>query len=247
MSSATTPITVEAPAPLEMPVPVAGVPSLDELRRLTEVPDRRVVFRGVDWAFYETLVDSIPEGAPIQVDYDGRDVEIMATGPRHGKLDRRLDLLIGMIADEWDIPYAGMSKTTWKRRGVSRGLESDQAYYFLAEKLAQDAAASERGSDDIADFPDPDLAVEVDISRPQVDRAAIYAALRVAEVWRFDEGRLFIEQLTLEGTYETVDSSRYLRIRAADVERLILGGPAGEPDWRRWAREEVRQIHRQEP
>ncbi len=54
MSTATTPMTPEALAPLEMPGgTVARVPSLDELRRLTEVPDRRVVFRGVDWAFYE--------------------------------------------------------------------------------------------------------------------------------------------------------------------------------------------------
>ena len=58
-------------------------PSLDELRRLTEVPDRRVVFRGVDWSFYEKLVDSIPEGSNIHVNYDGRDLEIMAKGSDH--------------------------------------------------------------------------------------------------------------------------------------------------------------------
>ncbi len=36
-----------APA-LEVPGPVTRVPSLPELERLTEVPDQRVVFRGVD-------------------------------------------------------------------------------------------------------------------------------------------------------------------------------------------------------
>ncbi len=47
------------------------------------------------------------------------------------------------------------------------------------------------------DFPNPDLAIEVDISRPEIDRAGIYAALRV------DRGlavrgasRLIIERLT---------------------------------------------------
>ena len=38
------------------------------------------MFRGVDWAFYERLVDSIPEGSSIHVDYDGKDLEIMARG-----------------------------------------------------------------------------------------------------------------------------------------------------------------------
>jgi len=57
MSTATTPTTMAAPAPLEMPGPIAHVPSLDKLYQLTAVPDQRVVFRGVAWDFYERLVD----------------------------------------------------------------------------------------------------------------------------------------------------------------------------------------------
>ena len=71
---------------------------------------------------------------------------------------------------------------------------ADQCYYFLPEKLAADAAALERGSDDIADYPNPDLAIEVDISPPAVDRAGIYAALGVTEVWRFDGQDVVIER-----------------------------------------------------
>src|SRR5580700_9840159 len=36
------------------------VPTLDELYELTSEPDRRVVIQGVDWPFYEQLVDSMP-------------------------------------------------------------------------------------------------------------------------------------------------------------------------------------------
>ena len=68
---------------------------------------------------------------------------------------------------------------------------------------------SSRGSDDIADYPNPDLAIEVDISRPQVDHAGIYAALRVPEVWRFDGRELVIERLTAEGTYVAVQTSGF--------------------------------------
>jgi Uma2 family endonuclease len=242
MSTATTPTSPAALTPLEMPGgPVARVPSLDELYRLTEVPDRRVVFRDVDWAFYEELVDSIPESSRIHVDYDGRDLEIMAKGSRHEKVNRRLDQLIGIIADEWDIPYTGLRETTWKRPEVSRGLESDQAYYFLPEKLAQEAAAWERGSDDIADYPNPDLAIEVDISRPQVDRPGIYAALRVAEIWRFDGVQLIFERLTPGGMYAAVDSSGFLPVQPGELLSWALGGPAGDRDWARWARAEIRR------
>ena len=70
-----------------------------------------------------------------------------------------------------------------------------------------DAASLERDSDDIAEYPNPDLAIEVDVSRPQVDRAGISAALRVAEVWRLHGDTLTIERLTPEGTYATVTST----------------------------------------
>ena len=49
-----------------------------------------------------------------------------------------------------------------------------ECYYFLPEKLAADALALAQGSDDVADYPNPDLAIEVDISPPQIDRAGIY-------------------------------------------------------------------------
>ena len=71
-----------SPAPsLEVPGPVTRVPSLEELERLTAVPERRVVYRNVDWSFYERLVDSIPETANIHVDYDGKDLEVMGERP----------------------------------------------------------------------------------------------------------------------------------------------------------------------
>src|SRR5271166_5392426 len=60
-----------------------SVPSLDELYQKMCVSDRRVVIRGVDWPFYEQLVDSIPEGANLHVDYDGKDLEIISLSPIH--------------------------------------------------------------------------------------------------------------------------------------------------------------------
>ncbi len=239
MTTATTPMIPEGPAPLEIPGPVARVPSLDEVYRLTEVPDRRVVYRGVDWSFYERLVDSIPEGGHIHVDYDGRDLELMSLGPKHEKINSRLDPLIGIIAREWNVPFARMGQTTWKRQEVSRGLESDRSYYFLPEKLAQDEEAWGRGSDDIADYPNPDLAVEVDISPPQVDRAGIYAALRVAEVWRFVSGQVVIERLTPQGTYAAAETSGFLPVRPEEIRRWLFEGPRGDWDWDEWVRAEV--------
>lgn len=242
MSAATTPMIPEAPPPLEIPGPSVCVPSLDEVYRLTEVPERRVVYRGADWAFYEKLVDSIPERSNIHVDYDGRDAEIMAKGPDHEDFGRMLDWFIGIVAEEWEIPLKGQAETTWKRPNIARGIESDQCSYFLPEKLARYALARKRGSIDVADCPDPDLAIEVDISRPETDRAGIYAALRVAEIWRVDGDQIVIDRLTPRGTYEQAESSEFLPARAEDVRRWIVQeDTSDEFAWRRRLRAEIRR------
>ena len=221
MSTATT-HTTTAPPPLEVPGPVTRVPSLDDLQRLTSIPDRRVVFRGVDWAFYDRLVDSIPERSNIHVDYDGKDLEVMGKRRRHERARTRLRQLVEAVAQECGIPYSSGGETTWKRPEVGRGLEADECYYFLPVKIAADEAALQRDSDDIADYPNPDLALEVDLSPPQVDRAGIYAALGVTEVWRFDGEHVVIDRLMPDGKYVSVDTSGFLPIRAEDIRHWMV-------------------------
>jgi hypothetical protein len=66
--------------------------------------------------------------------------------------------------------------------------------------------------------------IEVDISRPKIDRAGIYAALRVAELWRFDGDteQVIIERLGDDGCYRQVDVSRFLPIRAEEIRRWVV-------------------------
>jgi Uma2 family endonuclease len=230
------------PPSFEVPGPVTRVPSLDEIERLTAVPERRVVYRGVDWSFYEQLVDSIPERTGIHVDYDGKDLEVIGKGRKHEMVRRLLCRLVDTVTEELAIPCKSVGETTWKRMEIARGLEADECYYFLPEKLAADAQALARGSDDIADYPNPDLAIEVDISPPQVDRAGIYAALGVAEVWRFDGREVVIERLTPEGTYVAVDTSRFLPVRPDVLRRWVVDeNSTDESAWARRLRAELRK------
>jgi Uma2 family endonuclease len=123
--------------------------------------------------------------------------------------------------------------------GVQRGLS-----YFLAEKLAAAKAAMARGSNDVADYPNPDLAIEVDISPSQVDRPEIYAKLQVAELWRFDGQTLTIERLGDRGRYLPIEASELLKIRAYQVTPwLIDEDGSDETAWARrlraWVRAEL--------
>jgi Uma2 family endonuclease len=244
MSSLTTPASVVPSSSQD--VPSRSIPSLDELRAWTSEPDHRVVIRGVDWAFYEQLVDSIPEGANIHVDYDGKDVELMALSALHDGEKKLFGQLVEAIAQELEIPYKSAGSTTWKRPEVARGLESDECYFFGADKLAAVTGARARRSKRIADYPNPDLGIEVDITPSKIDRQGIYAALKVSEVWRFDGEReeVIIERLGDDGSFHPVDDSKFLAIRATEVRRWVVEEDSSdESAWARrlraWARAEL--------
>jgi Uma2 family endonuclease len=212
------------------------LPTLEQLYQWTSEPDQRVVIRGVDWTFYEQLVDSIPEGVNIHVDFDGKDLEIMALSPFHDGIKKRLGRFAELTGEELEIPCTGLGSTTWKRPEVARGVEADECYYFASEKLAAVAEAMARMSGDLAVYPNPDLALEVDLSPSKIDRPGIYAALRVAEVWRFDGERreMVIERLSDDGPYHPVEGSAFLPVKADEVGRWVL-----EEDFRHgsaWAR-----------
>jgi Uma2 family endonuclease len=242
MSSVTTPQSIE-------PSPAADIsqrptPSLDELLAWTSEPDHRVVVHGVVWAFYEQLVDSIPEGTHLRIDYDGKDVEIIAPSPLHDGDKKLFGQLVESIAQELEIPYKSAGSTTWKRLEVARGLESDECYFFDPGKLAAIAGARARRSKRITDYPNPDLGVEVNISPSKIDRPGIYAALNVAEVWRFDGERdeVIIERLGEDGSFHPVERSMFLPILATEIRRWVVEEDSSdESAWARRLRAWIRQ------
>jgi Uma2 family endonuclease len=203
---------------------------------MTSVPEERVVIRDVDWAFYEQLVDSIPAGVNLHADYDGKDVELMSLSAFHDVIKKRLGRFVELVAEELEIACTSLGQTTWKRPQIARGMEADECYCFATEKLATIAEAMARMSEDVADYPNPDLAIEVDVSPSKIDRPGIYAALRVSEVWRFDGKRreVVIERLTAGGSYEPADGSEFLPVRAEEVGRWIL--EEDSRDGSQWAR-----------
>ncbi len=234
-----------APSP-SPDVPPRAIPTLDELYAWTSVPEERVVIQDVDWSFYEQLVDSIPEGVNIHVDYDGKDLEIMSLSPFHDGIKKRLGRFVELTGEELEVPCTGLGSTTWKRPEVARGIEADECYYFASEKLAAAAEAMTRMSRDVAEYPNPDLALEVDLSPSKIDRPGIYATLRVAEVWRFDGERreIIIERLADDGAYHPIEGSAFLPVKAEEVGRWVLkedfrDGSAWARRLRAWVRAEL--------
>ena len=208
-------------------------------------PDTRVVIGDVSWEFYDRFSDRVRNGDNCRVAYDGKDVEIMSIGPLHDWIVSLLTLFIEVVSDEHKIECVPMRSTTWKREQVKRGVESDECYYFYGAKMKTAGAAVAGRSDDINDYPNPDLAIEVDISPSKIDRLGIYAALEIQEFWRIKDEKVSIEQLTGDGTYTPVASSVFLRVKPEDVARWLFAEDstsrlAWKERLREWLRAEFR-------
>lgn len=239
-SSTTDPMVPTPPSPAAPASP--AVPTREEIARLK--PDERRIFRGVDWSFYERIHEVVGVNRGLRIAFDGEDLEIMPTGRVHEVRSDFAFRFIEVVTEELAIPAQSAGSTTWMRPEIERGIEADQSFYFLAEKLRADAASRSQRSNNVADYPNPDLAVEVDISTPQIDRAAIYAALKVTEVWRFPGGTLIIDRLTDQGTYAPAEASAFLPVRREEVERWIFHEDASDLlVWKRrlraWVRAEL--------
>jgi Uma2 family endonuclease len=140
---------------------------------------------------------------------------------------------VNAITDDLRIPSRGAGQTTWKRPELLRGLEAALCYYFQAYKLEQDREARRRRAASVEHYPNPDLAIEIDISPSQIDRPAIYQSLQVVEIWRFDGESVVIERAGPDGTYVTAESSVFLPVRAEEILRWVVVENTDDlPAWR---------------
>ncbi len=203
-------------------------------------PDKRLTISDVAWEDYERFAAAIGEGSNLRVAFDGKDIEIMTTGPYHEGLRSRLEAFIAVVAGELNIEREALGQTTWSRPNVNRGVESDLCYYFDPAKLAACTSAMEGESNNVSDYPNPDLAIEIDLSPSRIDRPGIYRALQVPEIWRLRKKSISIEQLGPDG-YVASAASRYLYVRPDEVMLWSVGEEARlRVGWERRLREWVR-------
>jgi Uma2 family endonuclease len=231
--------------PLGLPAEVSAplVPSLDALHRMT-LQDNPAVIRSVSWAYYEKLLAAVGENGGLRLAYDGKDLEIMSPSPVHENSKVYAGKFVDLVAEELDIDSINLASTTWNRPEIERGIGADQCFYFVRDKLTLATASLARNSNNINDYPAPDLAIEIDLSPSKVDRPGIYAAMRVTEVWRFDTSSVVIERLDDENTYTVAQSSVFLPVTSDEVARWVLQASTSDRStWKRrlraWIRAEL--------
>ncbi len=194
--------------------------------------------RGISWETFLALANDLND-RDVRLAYDSGDLELMSPSPLHDRYKKLLgrfveDCLIGL-----GIPFEPAGESRWIRDAARRGLEADESYFLDPAKLTKIAGRAAERPDD----PLPDLAIEIDLSEPRLDRAAIYADLGVVEVWYYDGAMLRIERLGLGGTYHSAGESIYIPIQAQEAADWIAR--ASQTDFLDWL-EQVRHWVRNE-
>jgi Uma2 family endonuclease len=154
----------------------------------------RVALRGVPWHVYDQLLAVVGDGLP-RMTYDRGLLEIEMPSRTHEALKWMAGRFIEAYAEETGIDYEPTGSTTWRREVIEGGLEADESYYI------QNYARVRGREVDLAVDPPPDLAVEIDLSPPEVEKASVYARLGVPEIWRWRDGRMAVLARQPDGTY----------------------------------------------
>ncbi|HEU5074513.1 MAG TPA: Uma2 family endonuclease [Polyangiaceae bacterium] len=165
---------------------VAAAP-LPDLPPRTE-GESRVLLGGVPWSTYVVLRDTV-DSPGLKLTYLEGWLEIMSPSRAHEVSKKQIARLLELFCLERDIPLFGYGSTTFRKEEKQRGLEPAECYCRGADREV------------------PDVALEVIVSTPLLDKLEVYRGLGVREVWLF-RGETF-ELVTLRhDQYEPIERSQ---------------------------------------
>jgi Uma2 family endonuclease len=163
----------------------------------------------------------------------------MSPSEEHERFKKLIGRMIEVMTEELRIPIRSAGSTTWKDELKKHGLEPDECYYVANEPKV-------RGRDgiDLSDDPPPDLALEVELSGPWIEKMPIYADLGVPEVWCYDGESLRIMLLHANGRYaQAPRSAAFPFLPLVEIERFLARrNETDETSWIRGFREWVRNL-----
>jgi Uma2 family endonuclease len=173
--------------------------------------DTEVIFHGATWEEYEELLDQVGEAAGLRISFNDGTLKVMSLSSEHEKYVRFIEGLIVAIKLRLRINIVSFGSTTMRKRRKSKGNEPDACFYVQTA-----AVIGNRIELDFSIDPPPDVVLEVDIHHDSKGNDAIYAALGVPEIWRYDEWAMTIYHLQ-EGEYVVAEASRALPMLNGEI------------------------------
>lgn len=171
--------------------------------------DRRFVLRGIPWSAYVTLRDSQDAlGSNVRMTYLAGTLELMSPSENHEEIKELIGRLVTAWAEEHDVDLRGFGSATFRNEAMVRGLEPDGCYVIGPK----------------AEGTPPQLAIEVIVSNPLLDKLDVYAGLGVDEVWTWTRGAIAVH-LRRDNAYTVSEHSALLpRLDVALLASFVRPG-----------------------
>lgn len=203
-------------------------PSLKELAQAAI--NQKLILQGVGWEFYERILEEFADSNSVHFAYDDGFLEVEVPLAKHERPNRILQDLVATICVEKNLGVRNFGSTAFRKALKTKGCEPDTAFYIQNEMQI-------RGLDeiDLNKNPPPDLVIEVDITRPSLNKLPIYSALGVPEVWLYKGEKVIFYKLFGRSYEETAYSVALPMLDNQTANEFLQKGLS--EDFAKWIRE----------
>ena len=171
-----------------------------------------VILSNISWQTYEAMLVDMGDRRSVRLVYDQGVLEIRMPSDIHEAINRLLARIVGVLAEELDLPLKEFGSVTLNRSDLKKGAEPDSCFYI------QNADRIRGNRIDISVDPPPDLIIEVDITNSSVRSFAVYQQLRIPEVWLYANSSVKIFQL---------QDDNYIECEFSSIFTIISGNVLG--------------------
>ncbi|MEG4627737.1 Uma2 family endonuclease [Microcoleus sp. w1-18aA5] len=201
-----------------------------------ELTGSHLVLQDISWETYEQLLEIFAERSTPRMTYYQGTLELMVPLPEHERYSWTLGRLIVALSEEIGIEIIGLKSSTWRSEPKKAGNEADECFYIQNEALMRGKLTI-----DLKNDPPPDLAVEMDLTSSYINKMAVYAELKVPEVWIWKKGKLIINILNDTGYVESETSLAFASFPVKELAQFMrLDSERGENarirEFREWVR-----------
>lgn len=162
--------------------------------------DQQIVYSGISWAQFQLIRSGFADSPGIRLAYFDNTIEILMPGREHEMFSRLIGFLIGLFCLEKGIEFEPTGSMTHEREGEASA-QADESYCFGKSK------------------PTPDLVIEVVFTSGGPGKLARYRALRIPEVWFWQDGLFSLYRLR-DGNYVQIARSEISELLTLDIDLL---------------------------
>jgi Uma2 family endonuclease len=167
----------------------------------TAIPgETRVLLENITWQTFKTMLAEMGSERANKISYRQGNIEVMTPLKPHESSNRLIEVFVGVLCEELGLEVNRVGSLTLTR---------------------DELLVREKENIDLAFDPPPDLVLEVEYSRPKIDKFKLYAAMGIPEFWHYNGTTLRVYILANGQYSETQTSPTFAVIPIKEIPRFI--------------------------